>query len=90
MNSINQQQQEDNFQNLNGQEALEKIRQLTGKASTCFFCTNIKTGTPFSVRPMAVQKVDEDGYFWFLSASDSFKDNELSTDPHAQLFISGV
>jgi general stress protein 26 len=89
MNSINQQQQEDNFQNLNGQQALEKITELTSKASTCFFCTNITTGKPFSVRPMALQKVDEDGCFWFLSASDSFKDNELSTDPHVQLLFQG-
>lgn len=89
MDSINKQQQEDNFQNLQGLEAVKKIRELTEKSSTCFFCTDITTGKPFSTRPMAVQKVDDDGVLWFLSADDSFKNNEMENDSAVQLLFKG-
>jgi len=89
MNSINEQQPEDNLENLYGKEAINKVRELTDKASTCFFCTNINTGKPFSVRPMTVQKIDDAGALWFLSAVDSFKDQELENDRHVQLLFQG-
>ena len=53
MDSINQQQPEDNFKNLGGPEAVEKIKELVSSAKSCFFVTNIKTGLPASVRPMS-------------------------------------
>src|ERR1700760_1156351 len=86
MNSINQNQPENNTQNLSGAEAIKKIKELADKA-TCFFCTNIKTGIPFSTRPMSVHKVDNHGNFWFLSANDSHLNKELSTDPFAHLLF---
>src|SRR3954470_18906885 len=89
MDSINKQQPEDNFENLNGQEAIKKIKELTDKSLACFFCSNINTGKPFSVRPMAVQKLDDDGYFWFLSATDSHKNPEIVNDSHVQLLFKG-
>lgn len=89
MNSINQQQIEENIENLEGTAAIDKIKGLVGKTSTCFFCSNIKTGIPFSTRPMSVQKVDDDGNLWFLSADDSNKDMELKTDPFVQLLFQG-
>jgi general stress protein 26 len=89
MDSINQQQPEDNFQNLEGAEAIKKIKELADKAKTCFFCSNIKTGIPFSTRPMSVQKIDDEGNFWFLSAKDSHKDDELTKDPFVHLLFQG-
>ena len=89
MNSINQQQPEDNFKDLNGPEAIEKLRKLAEGAKTCFFCSNIKTGIPISARPMTVQKVDEAGNILFLSASDSETDKDISADPFVQLFFQG-
>jgi general stress protein 26 len=86
MNSINQHQPEDNHKDLSGAEAIKKIKELADKAP-CFFCTNIKTGIPFSTRPMSVQKVDDQGNFWFLSANDSNLNKELSTDPFAHLLF---
>jgi general stress protein 26 len=86
MNSINQQQPEENHKDLSGPEAIKKIKELADKA-TCFFCTNIKTGIPFSTRPMAVQKIDDEGNFWFLSANDSHLNKELSTDPFSHLLF---
>ncbi len=88
MDSINQQQPEENTKDLNGPEAIERIKDMAEKAS-CFFCSNIKTGTPFSTRPMSVQKVDDEGNLWFLSANDSHKNDELIHDPFVHLLFQG-
>jgi general stress protein 26 len=89
MDSINKNQKEDNFKNLAGQEALDKIKTLAKAAGSCFFCTGIVTGKPFDTRPMSAEKIDEDGNFWFLSSSDSHKNSELQADPAAQLLFQG-
>ncbi len=89
MDSINQQQKEDNFKNLIGQEALDKIKDLAGKAGGCFFCTKIETGSSFKTRPMAPEKIDDDGNFWFLSANDSHKNKEIEADPAVQMLFQG-
>lgn len=89
MDSINQNQPEDNFKNLMGKEAIDKIKELADKASSCFFCTDIQTGKPFDTRPMAPEKIDDEGNFWFLSSSDSHKNEELERDPSVQLLFQG-
>lgn len=89
MDSINQNQPEDNFKDLIGQEALDKIKELTKSAGAGFFCTKITTGEAFTTRPMAVEKIDDNGNFWFLSASDSHKNRELATDPSVQMLFQG-
>ena len=38
---------------------------------------------------MSVQKVDDEGNLWFLSASDSHKNLELAADPSVRLFFQG-
>jgi general stress protein 26 len=88
MDSINQNQPEDNFENLEGNEAWKKLKEMTEGVS-CFFCSDIKTGLPFSTRPMSPQKVDDNGDLWFLSANDSHKNAELATDPMVQLLFQG-
>lgn len=88
MNSINQQQPEENHKDLSGPEAVKKIKELADKA-TCFFCTNIKSGLPFSTRPMSVQQIDDEGNFWFLSANDSNLNKELTAEPLAHLLFHG-
>jgi len=89
MDSINQQQPEENHEDLQGQLAGQKIKELAEKADTCFFCTKITTGQPLKVRPMAVRKVEEDGSFYFLSASDSHKNADIQTDPQVHLLFQG-
>ncbi|QJD94478.1 pyridoxamine 5'-phosphate oxidase family protein [Mucilaginibacter robiniae] len=89
MDSINQQQPEDNIQNLHGEDANKKIKELAEQAKSCFFITNIKTGVPLSIRPMSVQKIDDQGFFWFLSADDSHKNEEVSHDPFVHLLFQG-
>lgn len=89
MDSINKNQPEDNFKNLVGEEGIEKIKNLAGKAGSCFMCTKIETGASFSARPMAPEKIDDDANFWFLSANDSHKNKELEKDPSVQLLFQG-
>ncbi len=88
MDSINQQQPEDNHKDLNGPEAIKKLKELAEDKS-CFFCSSIKTGVPLSVRPMAVLHIDDEGTLWFMSAKDSHKNDELATDPFVHLLFQG-
>lgn len=89
MDSINRQQAEENHLDLQGQEAAKKIKMFIEKAKNCFFCTRITTGEAFSTRPMSVQKVDDDGTCWFLSATDSHKNAHIQQDPSIQLLFQG-
>lgn len=87
MDSINKNQPEENTKNLEGQEAWKKAKEIAESAKTCFLCSNIKTGLPFSTRPMSFQKFDDNGDIWFLSAVDSHKNEEISDDPFVQLLF---
>ena len=88
MDSINKNQEENNHEDLQGNKAAQKIKELADK-KTCFFCTNITTGQEITVRPMSVQKADEQGNLWFLSANDSHKNMEIARDPKVQLMFQG-
>ena len=89
MDSINQQQPEDNFENLAGGTAVKKLKELVEEAETCFFCTAGASGGSGGVRPMSVQQVDDQGNLWFLSASDSYKNREIEADPSVKMFFQG-
>lgn|SRR5690606_26663544 len=89
MDSIDRNQAEDHRENLFGADAVDKIKEIVDKAKTCFFCTAITTGGSSGARPMSVQEVDDEGNFWFLSASDTHKDQELHLDPHVRLYFQG-
>ena len=65
------------------------MKTLIEKASsTCYFCTNMNSNN-FSTRPMAVQKTDDDGNLWLLSASDSQKNADIQQNPSVQLLFQG-
>ncbi|TDU80732.1 general stress protein 26 [Prosthecobacter fusiformis] len=89
MNSINNQQQETNHEDLIAQDAVEKIKEMVARAQTCFFCTCVTTQGSTQARPMAVQEVDDEGNLWFLSADDSHKNEQLAHDPAVTLFFQG-
>jgi general stress protein 26 len=89
MDSINKQQQEENFENLAGALAVNKLAELVKEAETCFFCTGRALGGSGGVRPMSVQQVDDQGNLWFLSASDSYKNREIEANPSVKLFFQG-
>ncbi len=78
---------EDHLKNLEGPEAKAKLKELVERAENCFFCSAIKTGLPFSTRPMSEQLVDDDGNIWFLSRKDSEKNSEIAQDPLVQLLF---
>jgi len=88
MDSINQNQPEENRKNLFGDESVKKIKELSKKAGACFFCTRITAGS-FCTRPMSAAKIDDEGNFWFLSAVDSNKNKEIEIDTSVQLLFQG-
>ena len=87
MDSINKNQPEDNFKAFAGEEAIKKLKEMAEDAPICFFCTKIRKGQSFATSPMSVQQIDDDGNFWFLSAGDSHKNEELKTDKSVQLLF---
>ncbi|MBB5638276.1 general stress protein 26 [Pedobacter cryoconitis] len=89
MDSINQNQTEENHQNLDNEPAIKKIKELTGIAKTCFLCTNPSAGESNGTRPMNVQEVDEQGTLWFLVANDSHTYQDISADPGVKLYFQG-
>jgi len=89
MDSINKNQPEDNHDDLTGDKAIAKIRELVKEAGTGFLCTAITAGRAVKTRPMAVQEVDEEGNLWFLSASDSLHNREIARDAAVQLMFQG-
>ena len=59
------------------------------KLDSLFLCTAIKSGQAFATRPMAAEEIDEEGNFWFLSASDSHKNKEIEQDDKVQMLFQG-
>ena len=89
MNSINKNQEEQNIENFAGQEAVKKIRELIDKSGSCFFVTSTSLNNSHKSRPMSVQKTDDSGSIWFLSAKDSMKNMELAADTDVTLYFQG-
>lgn len=83
----NTQDTSDHIKRLSGDEAIAKVKDIAMSAQNGFFCTNIKTGLPLSVRPMAVLQVDDAGNLWFMSRIDSHKNQEIASDPFTHLFF---
>ncbi|MGS0748200.1 pyridoxamine 5'-phosphate oxidase family protein [Halpernia sp. GG3] len=65
------------------------MKDLVSIAESCFFCTNLKSNESFQTRPMAVQKVDDEGNLWFLSSVDSHKNEQLKNNDTVQLLFQG-
>jgi general stress protein 26 len=89
MNSIDKNQSEKNYEDVSAGKAGEQIKKMAEAAKSCFFCTEIRTGDSFGVRPMSIQKADDDGTLWFLSAKDSHKNREISMNPEVRLYFQG-
>lgn len=75
--------------NLSHNDAIKKFQELVEHNSVCMFTSNLST-LPLATRPMSVQQVDDEGNFWFLSASDSNKNQEVALDSRVQLFFQNV
>lgn len=72
--------------NLIGAEAIQKCQELVKHSNTCLFSTSLQD-IPQTTRPMGVQEVDEDGSFWFLSSTESNKNDEIAADGRVQLYF---
>jgi general stress protein 26 len=74
------------IRNLTQGEAIEKFKEIVDHEAICLFTTRL-TEVPLTTRPMSVQKVCDQGNFWFLSASDSDKNHDIEMDQRVQLFF---
>lgn len=87
MDSINRKQPEQNRQDLSGQDAVQRLKDMAKDADSCFFVTQGSMGPSRGVRPMSVREVDDAGQLWFLSASDSHKNAEIAANPSVKLYF---
>ena len=87
MDSINQQQPEQNRQDLSGLDAVKRVKEMADAAESCFFCTAAASGETNGVRPMSVRETDAAGDLWFLSSLDSHKNHELAANPAVKLYF---
>ena len=89
MDSINKNKPEKNHKDLQDAEAAKRITEMVKQAKSCFFCTAEAKGQSMGVRPMSIQKADDNGTLWFLSASDSHKNAEIAKDGAVRLYFQG-
>lgn len=82
MHSDNQSPKE----NLRGEEAILKLKELAEKSRNCFFSTRVQR-FPHTTRPMALQEVDDKGNLWFVSSTESNKNKEIAEDKRVELFF---
>lgn len=73
--------------NLNNQEAVQKLKEIAEKVDVCMFCTNLEE-RPIASSPMSTQEVDEKGNIWFLSADNSYRNDNIRDNNEVQLFYS--
>jgi len=76
-------------ENLQGQQAVTKIKEIAEKVNICLFATNLGV-TPIAARPMSTNTVDADGTIWFFSGKDSDTNKEINKDSRVQLFYSNT
>jgi general stress protein 26 len=74
-----------NSDNLSGNTAIQKIKEIVKHAGTCMFVTNVSK-FPLSARPMATIEVEDNGSIWFFSKDNSEKNQHISVDSKVQLF----
>ncbi len=55
-----------NETNLQGKEAIDKVKKLVKEIDICLFCTSLKTNDGSTTRPMSTQDVDDEGNLWFF------------------------
>lgn len=76
----------DSHDNLQGQEAHEKIKEISKHVRTCQMLTALDR-RPICARPMGVQEIDEMGRMIFLSHKQSNKNREITASNEVQLIF---
>lgn len=77
---------DDRHESLTDRDAVNKIRSLAESARICLFGTALAQ-PPLTVRPMAVQSVDDAGHLWFLSGRSSETNRQIAADARVQLLF---
>jgi len=72
--------------NLNGKDAVEKLRQLTKDTPICMFGSGL-ANIPMHLCPMQVQEVDPQGCLWFFSGADSVHNKHIAAAPQTHLIF---
>lgn len=75
------------YKDLSSAEAIKQLKELSEKARTCMFITNLHKSPPFNSRPMSLQECDEEGNLWFISSKESHKNMEIQKDNMVQLYF---
>ena len=73
-------------QNVTAGAAVEVIKNLAENVHTCLMMTELNK-KPISVRPMAIQKVDDSGSIYFFSSKESHKNLQLKENNEMQITI---
>lgn len=71
-------------ENLNNQEAVDKLKKLVDSIDICLFCTDVNNGK-MNVAPMSRQEVDENGNIWFLAHVESHTCKNIEKDDNVVL-----
>ncbi len=69
--------------------AIARMKEIADEMPICMFLTRLNE-RPIPSRPMATQKVDDQGSIWFLSSKSSMKDHDILADPTVQLIYSNM
>lgn len=72
--------------NLIGKQAIDKIRELVEHARTAIMLTALDE-RPIAARPMAIQKIDDQGQLYFFSHRDSEKNIQIEIDHEMQIIV---
>jgi len=75
--------------NLVSKEAIDKMKEIISDQRICMFATQL-TQAPFSVCPMTVQEVSDEGHILFLSDATSDQNQKILADSRVQLMFSKV
>lgn len=70
------------------QQSLGKFISMVKDVRICMMITNENDGKHLSGRPMAINKVDDDGTMWFFAKASSPKTAELNEDKNVSIAIS--
>ena len=73
--------------NLKHKEAIDKLKELVGDITICLFCTDLNTDDGSTCRPMAAQKVCDQGNVWFFSQKNSDKNHAIVQNKNVRLFF---
>ncbi|HEA19783.1 hypothetical protein LCGC14_1014650 [marine sediment metagenome] len=77
----------ENSNDTKNQEGLRKLRELLKDTKITMMATNLQK-VPFSICPMTLQQMDEQGDLWFFTAKDSDHFREIENDNRVQIIVS--